>query len=134
MSDRIDVTGVDLVELAKAAYDLSEPRGLGFLHAREGGLSHEDAVVLVDEFPDLPHLRLYMDYVHGRGCKLTASREDDRLFISARWYDHTDEQLRQLLARVGMADRWPGEREHQPACDCIECRFDRAAVTSESGG
>ena len=104
LTDKIDVTGSDPRELIKAAYALSKPQGLGFLHAREGEL--DDATV--DEI--LGHERGFlgviakMDYVHGRSCKFTIWRdqETERLYIRNWWYDHDESQLEQLLARCGI--------------------------------
>ena len=42
-----------------------------------------------------------MDYVRGRSIKLRIYRtKDGREYIYDRWYDHSDEQLRELLRRV----------------------------------
>ena len=97
-----EITGADLKEVAKAAYDLSIPQGLGFLYAKGGGLSEEDAQRLIDrERPD-GNCALGMDYVHGRSCKFYVNRAKGRLFISSRWYDHTESDLIELLSRIGM--------------------------------
>jgi hypothetical protein len=114
----IEVTSVDLVEFAKAVYDLSSPQGMGFMHARQGPLSTYDArECLRDE----GRCVLDMDYVHGRACKMHVFREGEKLFIRAPWYDHTDAQLRELLARFGL-DISSGAEKHLPTCNCVECR------------
>lgn len=95
----IEITGVDLVALAKKAYELSAPQGMGFLHARDGELDEDTAARLVS---DDPHFPLSMDYVHGRACKLTVFKEGDRMFISNQWHDHSEDQLKQLLEAVGI--------------------------------
>jgi len=115
---RIDVTGVSLTELVKAAYDLSVPQGLGFLHVLPGGLTDEEAEELVQEGD---RIAVNMDYVHGRACKFMVRRDGDKLTISAPWYDHTDEQLRQLLERVGLPAPMELAGEHGLACNCREC-------------
>jgi len=42
--------------------------------------------------------------VKGRACKLNASVRNCELFISGRWYDHTEDELQMLLAAIGKAD------------------------------
>lgn len=95
----IDVTGVDLVELAKAAYDLSRPQGLGFLHFTPDPLTDEEAQSLLRDADS--HLALSLDYVHGRAVKLTVYRDGDTLSMRDRWYDHSQSQLQELLERIG---------------------------------
>lgn len=86
----IEITGVDLVAFAKAAYELSQPQGMGWLHARPGPLDDATAEDLVRRCAS-GSVALHMDYVHGRSCKMVVFREDDgRLMISDSWYDHTD--------------------------------------------
>lgn len=98
-----DITGADLKAVVKAAYDLSVPRGLGFLHAREGGLSDADAQEIVDRNKS-GFAAITMDYVHGRACKLSVYRRNGKLFIPARWYDHSPEAMERLLAAIGKPD------------------------------
>ncbi len=99
----IDITGTDLTKFVQAVYDLSRPQGLGFLHARDGGLSDEDAAKLRGmEKPD-GHIALSMDYVHGRACKMTVWRDDGKLWINNTWYDHGPSLLTELLKRIGVS-------------------------------
>lgn len=121
---RIDITGVDLVALAKKAYDLSGPQGLGFLHFERGGLTDAEAQSTIDYFSSDMSMALDMDYVKGRACKLAVFRSGDKLFIDSPWYDHTDIQLFKLLKSV-----WPEGKdfpelsygEHGVACNCFKC-------------
>lgn len=94
----IEITGCDLVLLVKAAYDLSVPHGLGFLHARPGSLTDEQASMLINDDKTSP---VSMDYVLGRAVKMTVIRMDDKLFIAPRWFDHSDADLQALLTRIG---------------------------------
>ncbi len=96
-SNMIEVTHCKLTDIAKAAYDLSEPVGLGFLHYKEGSLTDEEAEALVAANEYTP---LSLDYVKGRCCKLTVWANGGRLYISDSWYDHTPEQLQTLLERI----------------------------------
>jgi hypothetical protein len=97
----LNVTGVDLKELAKAAYRFSRPQGLGFLHFEEGELTDEEAQLWVDAGKKYFGGGLNLDYVKGRACKLNATMRNGELFIHARWYDHTAEDLQMLLAAIG---------------------------------
>jgi hypothetical protein len=122
MQNKIEITGVDLAKFAQKAYELSVPKGMGFLHFREGGLSDSDAKMLVR---DEGRIALNMDYVHGRGCKMTVIREDEKLYIDDRWYDHTDEDLEDLLSAFSIKYE-KKNREHSIACDCIDCKLKTA--------
>lgn len=100
MDNMIDITGIPLTEVAKAAYDLSRPQGMGFLHYQEGSLSDEDAAKLVNE--DHRSCPLEMDYVRGRAVKLTVFRKDGKLLILNKWFDHSESDLEELLSRIGV--------------------------------
>lgn len=98
----IEITGCDLVALVKKAYELSTPRGLGFLHAQPGGLTDEQAASLVKADSRWP---VSLDYVIGRAVKFNVYRDGEKLYTNDRWYDHSAQQLRDLLAHVGMAEK-----------------------------
>jgi len=100
MSD-IDITDCDLREVVSAVYDLSSPRGMGFLHARSGSLTSDEIDAILKPWQDNGRYAVCMDYVHGRACKFNVYRERDRLVINGRWYDHSDAQLAELGRRVG---------------------------------
>ena len=101
MENMIEITGASLVEVVKAAYDLSVPQGLGMLHYTPGSLSDEEAAALVR--PEVnPHVPVYLDYVRGRACKFRVEDHGGRLYICRDWYDHSDEQLARLLERIGV--------------------------------
>lgn len=95
----IDVTGCKLTDLVKAAYDLSSPQGLGFLHHEEGTLTDEQADSMINEEGQIA---VSMDYVKGRACKMTVFRDGEKLFIRDTWYDHTENQLMRLLDMVAV--------------------------------
>lgn len=96
----IDITGTDLVKFAQEVYALSQPQGLGIVHYRAGELDAETARRLVDEGKG--RIALSMDYVRGRACKMTVYKQDGRLEIRERWFDHSDEQLTELLRRCNI--------------------------------
>lgn len=88
------------MKLVKEAYNLSVPVGLGFIHARAGELTDDQAKSLINE--DSPSIVVEMDYVLGRQCKFVVFKRGDRMYTHRRWYDHTDDQLRNLMVRVGV--------------------------------
>lgn len=91
-----------LIEVVKAAYDLSHPVGMGMLHYREGSLTDEQAKTLID----LDHKRrvVDMDYVVGRCVKMSVFKDEPsgKFFIQKTWYDHSQDDLKQLLDRAGI--------------------------------
>lgn len=91
-----------LVEVVKAAYDLSHPIGMGIIHYREGSLTDEQAQSLID----LDHKRhvVNMDYVVGRCVKMSVFKDQqtEQFFIHKSWYDHSNDDLKELLDRVGI--------------------------------
>ena len=98
----IEVTGVDLRELVRAAYDLSRPQGLGFLHFQQGSLTDEEVDALVKP-PPYGRTLVSLDYVKGRACKFAVwADENGKRWIRGDWYDHTDADLSELLERVGI--------------------------------
>lgn len=95
----IDITGCDLRKFVAKVYDLSRPQGLGFLHFTREPLTDAEIDLLI--WPGESYL-VRMDYVKGRSCKMTVFNREGRLTIYDSWYDHSDEQLNELLAHVGV--------------------------------
>jgi len=90
-------------DVLRAAYDLSAPQGLGFLHVRPGGLDDETIARIKDSGIGLFAARL--DYVHGRAVKLTVRRDGDVCHIPAdHWFDHSLEDLRELAKRADLGE------------------------------
>jgi len=101
-SDMIEITGASLREIVKAAYSLSQPRGLGFLHFTPGDMSDEQAAEIVSMQHRDPRIALNLDYVGGRAVKLTVWRDtENRLWTARKWYDHSAQDLRDLLKAIG---------------------------------
>lgn len=96
MEDMIEVTSIDLKELIKAAYKLSRPQGMGFVHFEEGELDKDSINKIIDKTNN-DYCALSMDYVKGRAVKLTVFKEDGKLFIPNRWFDHSEEDLINLI-------------------------------------
>jgi len=120
---KIDVTGVDIKELIKKAYELSKPQGLGFLHYTPGELTEEEVNdILAKSVSNSRYNKgLHLDYVKGRSLKFHMfQEEDDRVYIYSPWYDHSDAQLKELLDHFGikMEDE---KNEHSLSCNCEEC-------------
>jgi len=123
----IDITKVDLSQFVKDVFDLSVPQGLGFLHASSAPLSDEEVREILSRAHG--HIALSMDYIHGRACKMTVYKtEDGKLEINDSWYDHTQEQLNQLLSRSNLPNS--SETEHIPSCNCGNCRIKQGKPTT----
>ena len=91
----VEITGYDLRSMAKAAYEMSSPKGLGFLHYRQGPADEDLVNSMVSSLEDYGSL----DYVEGRCVKFNILKsEDGRIFTGSQWYDHTEEQQKALLA------------------------------------
>lgn len=88
-----------LVDLVKAAYDLSKPVGMGFLHFRPEPLTDEQASSYIED-----NGTVRLDYVNGRSVKMTVfiDKNTKTLYISDSWYDHSDDDLLNLLDRIGL--------------------------------
>lgn len=105
MERKYIVTKEQLPALVREAYALSVPQGMGFLHARPGGLDEETvtrAMAYVDEFNALD-----LDYLHGRAIKMwvRADKGTGHFAIDAdRWYDHSKQDLDELAKRVGLQE------------------------------
>jgi|SRR5882762_6893106 len=101
----IDVTNVDLKEFIKEAYNLSKPVGLGFLHFQPGDLEDADVEkILNKQSVNKDGECLSMDYINGRSCKMHIFNKDGHLFIHDNWYDHTENQLKELLQKFGLQE------------------------------
>ena len=120
MSNRIDVTGVNLREFIRAVYDLSGPQGLGYLHYKTEPLTDEEIDACLKRGSQFaPGLVVCMDYVNGRACKMDVFEENGRLYIVNPWYDHTTFQLEALLTQFKI--EFPKESQHGVACNCADC-------------
>ncbi len=98
----IDITGVNLVEFVKKAYELSSPQGYGFLHFNPDPLSDDEAnqIIANGKLRTPENVELSMDYVNGRAVKMTVFKLENQLQIRESWYDHTPDQLQELLSIV----------------------------------
>lgn len=125
MENMIDITGVDLVKFVQKVYELSVPQGLGRSHFTPEPLTKEEAKRLINENAGPYDCVVDMDYIRGRACKMNVWKEGGRFYIRDSWYDHTDEQLYELLNSFSFADKLKTPTEHCVACDCAACRAKR---------
>ncbi len=129
MQNMIDITGVNLIEFVKRVYELSIPQGLGFLHYKNRGLTDAEAKqLIITEIPEHFHpvnIVIDMDYVDGRACKMIVFKENDKLYIRNSWYDHMDEQLRELLISIlpEYTELPKINEEHGISCNCLDCQL-----------
>lgn len=110
----IDVTGINKVAFAKAVYRLSVPKGMGFLPATMGELDD----VIAQEIADCE--TFHMDYVNGRGCKMWLREDNKKLLAPDSWYDHTNDDYKQLLSEFGF--NLEKDPEHGCCCECDKCK------------
>ena len=75
----------------------------------------------IDELAQRGKTRL--DYVRGRSVKQSIHRHPETghyLIHGGAWYDHTDSELAEALARFGVAP--PEPQEHNDCCQCDQCK------------
>lgn len=103
---RVDITGVDLRKLLIAAFDVSVPRGMGFLHHREEPLSDAEAESVLSRNKPDSYVALNADYVRGRAVKLTVWRDRDTgsYYTRPYWFDHDQSKLAAILREAGVAN------------------------------
>lgn len=132
----IEVTGVPLEKLVRAAYEPSRQQGLGIfdMSGQHGGLPDDQVAEIVERGKDDRMLAVSMDYVNGRSCKFSVRRDGERLFINNKWYDHSDNQLRDLLESVGLSrDLVDQARAEQEAYQAESTRQALAFLQSQGG-
>ncbi len=84
MSDEsIDISGIDKAVLLAALYNNSRPMGMGFLQARSGAMSAEEAAEEIKRGDDSARMfgnktELYFDYLRGRPLKSNISGDTFR--------------------------------------------------------
>lgn len=131
----IEVTGVPLEQLVRAAYNPSRPQGLGLLHFQPGDLSDAEVAAIVDRGSNDRQLAISMDYVKGRSCKFAVARgQEGRLYIKNRWYDHSDGQIRDLLASVGLSPDLLDKAREEEERHRVEALIAAKAFLQEHGG
>ena len=101
----IEVTELDPRLLVQVAYSGSRPQGLGFLHARPGGLS-ENTLNEIMAVAEENGGQVYLDYLHGRSMKfyILKDKEMGKSYIELDWYDHGVEATKRLVRECGLPD------------------------------
>lgn len=100
-----------LGEVLAAAFDLSRPQGLGFLHYKPGSADAEmfrdDIKRAIAADTSKPFFKsIHLDYVQGCACKFSIRYDADGWFVEGpRWYDHSPEALLELVNRCGLKER-----------------------------
>ena len=65
----LNITGIDKADLLAALYNNSRTQGLGFLSAKPGNMTRDEAAELLKETPRF-------DYLHGRVMKVNLSKDE----------------------------------------------------------
>ena len=124
----MDVTDIDLIELAREVYRWSSPQGNCHFYFNPKDILTEEEIKWIIENPDTYTIRkdeyaLYMDYIKARACKMFVYREDRRLYMRKVWKDHTNYQFRRVVTKV-----YPqrleciGTVHHLIGCNCVDCK------------
>lgn len=103
----IDVTALDLRKMVAAAFDKSQPQGLGFLHHKAEPLSEAELDQLIGGMratTDGEREALSLDYVRGRSMKFIVLGEGGKRYWRLGWYDHTFDQQYAVLVEAGMSE------------------------------
>ena len=116
----IDITGVDLIELIKLTYDMSEPVAASMGDFTTDPLTDEEAKAMINYKAKNDTAVIDMDYVKGRCCKQDIFLKRGRISMPNPWYRHTDAQLQELLNKLG-ARHIIVPQEHGMACHCKDC-------------
>jgi hypothetical protein len=66
MSEQIDLTGLDKADVLAALYNAWRHQGMGFLQARPGAMTRDEAAELLKK-------QTYFDYLHGKVMKVDLS-------------------------------------------------------------
>lgn len=98
----IDVTGVDLQEMIRKAYELSKPFGLGYIHYKEGPLTELELEMIWSKCQTKSGI--YIDYLVGRSMKFRILRHGERDYFYLDWYDHNRDLTGLLLRRLNLPD------------------------------
>lgn len=113
----IDLGTTDMVAFIRTVHRLSSAQGLGFRDDKEGPLPDVAIRPYVDQLESGG--RTCMDYIAGRSIKMSIHKHDGRYFIRDDWYDHSDAEFDELLARFGFSRTT--EKKHGRFCQCDDC-------------
>ncbi len=92
----IEINENQIIKAIQAAYLLSMPRGIGFLHYKQDdALTDEEASTFYRKEDAVRPVSL--DYIKGRAIKFDVFLIDGKYYIAKKWTYHTDHQLNELL-------------------------------------
>lgn len=102
---RVTITRDNLPKVIAKAYELSQPQGIGFLHAKPGDIPADVLQQILDRTDEAKTdwgKLIRLDYVQGRAIKLGIHFDVDAgsYYLEDTgngWYDHSDEQWVELL-------------------------------------
>lgn len=102
---RVTITRDNLPKVIAKAYELSQPQGMGFLHAKPGDIPDDVLQQILDRSDSAQfdmNRGVRLDYVQGRAIKLGIHFDADAgsYYLEDTghgWYDHSDEQWVELL-------------------------------------
>lgn len=90
--------------LISETYNRSVPVGMGIINFIPGHIPEKTLDSLAKEIESKSKM-VYMDYIHGRLCKMSIYLIDDETIgIRTYWPDHTQEELAALVEAVKAAD------------------------------
>lgn len=96
----IEIKEEQIIPAINAAYNLSVPVGMGFLHYTPEPLTSEELNGLAVFHDD----SISLDYVKGRGVKFNIFREsvngEYKYYIRKKWFDHSEYHMDQLLESI----------------------------------
>ena len=114
----IDFGPVDRANLIRVFHELSSAQGAGFLQDSNKPLTDEELKPWLKALEINGKARL--DYVRGRSVKKSIHKHNGHYLIrEGAWYDHSDTELHEALARFGIS--LEKEEKHSTGCQCDDC-------------
>ena len=115
------VAEFDVAEFIRTVHSLSSAQGKGFLHDKAGPLPDSEIQPYLTGL--IQNGRTRMDYIAGRSIKMSIHVHKDHYLIrDGAWYDHSDGEFNELLARFGITRGT--EQKHSSCCQCDDCKPD----------
>lgn len=82
MNETVSIAGLDKAAVLAALYNEARVQGMGFLQAKPGDMTVEQARELIARFPEHDR-RIAFDYLYGRVMKIDIGEDD----VNPRLYD-----------------------------------------------
>ncbi len=114
---------IDPANLIRVLHEISSAQGMGFLSDSNAPLTDEDLKYWLDKLESVGET--YLDYVRGRSVKKSIHKHNGDYLVYATsdngaWYDHSDAELTEALARFGISVE--SEEKHGSYCQCDDCK------------